>query len=161
MIVCAPSEPCLTKPPAELLEALFRSGPAVRSLTLGLRQVVLEELAPCHEYILDMGTKMSLLYSSTGRVIADAICYIGVYRTHVNLGFQRGVDLPDPAGMLRGTGKAMRHIQVKKLSELDRPELRMYLRQARRQAGLAPRRKGAPSDVVTRVKRTSPIRSPW
>jgi hypothetical protein len=50
----------------------------------------------------------------------------------------------------------MRHIQVKKLSDLDRPELRAYLKQARRQAGLAPRRKGAPADVVTRVKRTSP-----
>jgi hypothetical protein len=155
----------MTQPPAGLLESLLRSGPAVRSLTLGLRQVILEELAPCHEYILDMRTKMSLIYSSTERAMADAICYIGVYRTHVNLGFQRGVDLDDAAGMLRGTGNAMRHIQVKTLSELDRPELRMYLRQARRLTGLKPRRKGAPADVVTRMKRTMRIppraREPW
>ena len=150
----------MTKPPPELLEALLRSDPAVRSLTLGLRQVVLEELAPCHEYLLDMGTKMSLLYSSTARVMADAICYIAVYRTHVNLGFQRGVDLDDTSGMLRGAGKAMRHIQVRRLSELDRPELREYLRQARRQAGAPPRRKGAPAEVVIRVKRTSPATRP-
>jgi hypothetical protein len=65
------------------------------------------------------------------------------------------VDRDDAAGMLRGTGKAMRHIQVKALSELDRPELRAYLRQARQDADGAARRKGAQAEVVTRVKRTS------
>jgi len=35
----------------------------------------------------------------------------------VNLGFQRGADLQDPSGVLQGTGKAMRHISLKRLSE--------------------------------------------
>lgn len=34
------------------------------------------------------------------------------YKGHVNLAFYRGADLPDPAKMLCGTGKAMRHIQL-------------------------------------------------
>src|SRR5205809_6372619 len=101
------------KPPAALLELVFPFDPPVRSMTLGLRQVVLEELAPCHEYILSMGKKLSLIYSATERVIADGICYIGVYRRHVNLGFPQGADLDDPDGRLRGTGKVMRHLQVK------------------------------------------------
>jgi hypothetical protein len=142
------------KPPVELLEFLFPFDPAVRSKTLGLRQVVIEELGSCHEFILSMGAKLSLIYSSTGRVIADGICYIGVYRAHVNLGFPRGVDLDDPHGVLRGAGKAMRHIQVKRLSDLDRPELRVLLRQARKDAGGC--RPGGPGEVITRVKRPKP-----
>ena len=142
-------------PPPDLVALLHPRGPAVRSITLGLRQVTLEELAPCHELILDMGGKMSLVYSASDRVIADGICYIGVYREHVNLGFHHGVDLDNAAGLLRGTGKAMRHIQIKQLSELDRRELRQYLREARKQSGLPARRKGASADVTTRVKHTS------
>jgi Domain of unknown function (DU1801) len=142
------------KPPGELIEFLFPFDPAVRSMTLGLRQVVIEELGACHELVLSMGAKLSLIYSSTERVIADGICYIGVYRKHVNLGFHRGVDLDDPHGVLRGSGKAMRHIQVKRLSHLDRPDLRVFIRLARKNAGAGRRENGG--GVITRVKKTRP-----
>ena len=141
-----------SKPPVDLLEFLSAFDPSVRSMTLGLRQVVLEELAPCHELILSMGQKLSLIYSATERVIADGICYVAPYRRHVNLGFHRGVDLDDPQRLLRGTGKAMRHVQIKKLSELDRPELRHLLAQARKNVGRPA--KDRPAEVITRVKRS-------
>src|SRR5207247_11151774 len=53
---------------------------------------------------------------ATERVIAHGICNIHVFARHVLLGFPRGTDLDDPAGVLQGTGKGMRHIIVKKLS---------------------------------------------
>jgi hypothetical protein len=146
----------MTKPPRELLEFLYRYHPAIQSLTLGLRSVVLDEMAPCHEYIFDMRSKVVLLYGATERVIEDGICHIDVFKKQVNLGFQRGADLDEAGTGLQGTGKAMRHITLKKLSELDRPEIRVYLRQARKHAGLRrPRQRGA-DDVVTRVKRKPP-----
>jgi hypothetical protein len=142
----------MRKPPRELLEFLYRYDSAIQSLVLGLRTVVLEELAPCHEYIFDMRSKVVLLYGATEHVIKDGICYIAPFSKHVNLGFHRGTDLKDPAGTLQGTGKAMRHVKLRKLSELDRPELRAYLRQARKQAGLKRPRHRTDGDVVTRVK---------
>ena len=45
-------------------------------------------------------------------------CYIGVYRGHVNAGFFYGADLPDPAGILEGNGKRMRHVKLKPGAEL-------------------------------------------
>ena len=72
------------------------------------------------------------------------------------LGFPRGTDLDDPAGVLQGTGKAMRHITLKKLSDLDRPEIRAFLRQARKHAGL--KRRSPADEVVTKVKQTSRTR---
>jgi hypothetical protein len=150
----------MTRPPPELLEFLYRYDPGIQSLALGLRKVVHEELAPCHEYIFAMRSKVVLLYGATERVIADGICNISVFRRHVLLGFPRGADLDDPAGVLQGTGKGMRHVTLKRLSELDRPEIRRYLRRARQQAGLKRRRDRTAAEVVTRVKRKSPARTP-
>ena len=142
----------MTKPPHELIEFLYRHDPATKSLALGLRQVMLEEMAPCHEYIFSMRSKIVLLYVPTERVIADCICSIGVFARHVTLTFHHGKDLKDAPGMLEGTGKAMRHIKLKRLSELDRPEIRAYLRQARKLAGHKRPRPRTAEDVVTRVK---------
>jgi hypothetical protein len=142
----------MTRPPGELLEFLHRYDPGVQSLALGLRKVVHEEMAPCHEYIFAMRSAVVLLYGATERVIADGICSISVFSRHVNLGFTRGTNLNDRAGVLQGTGKAMRHITLKKLSDLDRPEIRPYLRRARKHAGLKRRRHSTADEVVTRVK---------
>jgi hypothetical protein len=150
----------MTKPPPELLEFLYRYDPGVQLLALGLRKVVHEEMAPCHEYIFEMRSKVVLLYGATERVIADGMCNIGVFARHVTLGFPRGVDLEDPAGLLQGTGKAMRHIRLKTLSDLDRAEIRRYLRQARKRAGIQRRRHGTAAAVVTRVKPKSLARPP-
>lgn len=59
------------------------------------------------------------------------------YAAHVNLAFYRGTALPDPAGLLRGTGKAMRHVSLAEPGEVDAPGIRALLiaaREERRQA---------------------------
>ena len=142
----------MKKPPRELLDFLYRYDSAIQSLALGLRTVVHEEMAPCHEYIFEMRSAVVLVYSATERVIKDGICIISVFRKHVNLGFNRGADLSDAGAVLQGAGKTMRHITLKKLSELDRPEVRAYLRQARKCAGLRRLRQPTAAGVVTRVK---------
>lgn len=45
--------------------------------------------------------------------VADApFAYVDVFTAHVNVGFFRGNVLPDPAGLLRGSGKYMRHVKL-------------------------------------------------
>ena len=39
--------------------------------------------------------------------------YVNVFRSHLNVGFFHGAALPDPAGLLEGTGKFMRHVKVR------------------------------------------------
>lgn len=39
--------------------------------------------------------------------------YVGVFKAHVNVGFFQGAALPDPDGLLEGTGKYMRHVKLK------------------------------------------------
>jgi hypothetical protein len=152
----------IMRPPHELLVFLARYDPQIQRLALRLRTVVHNEMAPCHEYIFSMRSKVVLLYGATERVIDDGICHINVFVRHINLGFSRGAELDDPGHVLRGTGKAMRHITLKTLSDLERPEIRAYLGKARRHAGLARWRHDTTARVVTRVKSKAPTKhAPW
>jgi hypothetical protein len=39
--------------------------------------------------------------------------YVDVYTSHVNVGFFQGAALPDPARLLQGSGKFMRHVKLR------------------------------------------------
>jgi len=39
--------------------------------------------------------------------------YVNVFTSHVNVGFFQGASLPDPARLLYGTGRFMRHVKLK------------------------------------------------
>ncbi|MGC2299154.1 MAG: DUF1801 domain-containing protein, partial [Acidobacteriaceae bacterium] len=39
--------------------------------------------------------------------------YVNVFTSHVNVGFFQGAALPDPARLLQGAGKFMRHVKLK------------------------------------------------
>ncbi len=39
--------------------------------------------------------------------------YVNVFTSHVNVGFFHGAALPDPARLLEGKGKFMRHVKLK------------------------------------------------
>ena len=39
--------------------------------------------------------------------------YVGAFKAHVNVGFFHGAELPDPAALLTGTGKSMRHVTLR------------------------------------------------
>jgi hypothetical protein len=41
-----------------------------------------------------------------------AFGYVDSFTSHVNVGFFFGAFLPDPAGLLQGTGKRMRHVKL-------------------------------------------------
>ncbi|WP_051791525.1 DUF1801 domain-containing protein [Amycolatopsis jejuensis] len=55
---------------------------------------------------------------------SDAVFSLACHKNGINLFFlQRGPELPDPAGMLRGSGKVVRHLPVSAPEDLDAPEV--------------------------------------
>jgi len=42
-----------------------------------------------------------------------ALAYVNAFTDHVNVGFFHGAALDDPAGLLEGSGKRMRHVKLK------------------------------------------------
>lgn len=52
--------------------------------------------------------------------VADAaFAYVNAFRAHVNVGFFRGAELADPAGLLEGTGRFMRHVKLRPGAAVD------------------------------------------
>jgi hypothetical protein len=50
--------------------------------------------------------------------------YVNSFKSHVNVGFFYGALLEDPAGLLEGSGKRMRHVKLKPGSGIDSDALR-------------------------------------
>jgi len=46
-------------------------------------------------------------------VVVAAALTDNVFTAHVNVGFFQGASLPDPAHLLQGTGKFMRHVKLR------------------------------------------------
>jgi hypothetical protein len=45
--------------------------------------------------------------------------YVNVYTAHVNVGFFQGTGLADPAGLLQGSGRFMRHVKLRPETGVD------------------------------------------
>ena len=49
--------------------------------------------------------------------------YVNVFTSHANAGFFHGSSLPDPAHLLEGTGKSMRHVKLRPETPTDAASL--------------------------------------
>ena len=53
--------------------------------------------------------------------------YVDAFRSHINVGFYCGAFLPDPQGILIGTGKRMRHVKVNLDNQVDSEALQKLI----------------------------------
>ena len=56
-----------------------------------------------------------------------AFAYVDAFTAHVNVGFFRGAELDDPAGLLEGTGKFMRHVKLRPGKPIDSVALEVLI----------------------------------
>ena len=56
--------------------------------------------------------------------------YVNVFTSHVNVGFFHGAALPDPARLLQGTGKFMRHVKLRPGTPTDNAALSKLIERA-------------------------------
>lgn len=62
--------------------------------------------------------------------IKSIVCAIDPYRKHVNLNFAKGTSLKDPANLLEGTGKNIRHIRIQKIEDMQNVEVKSLILEA-------------------------------
>jgi hypothetical protein len=71
---------------------------------------------PWFERMRDRGADVRELLNDghpTACVGDAAFAYVDAFSAHVNVGFFHGAALDDPAGLLEGTGKRMRHVKLR------------------------------------------------
>lgn len=128
----------MSRPPdRRLLSYLAAYNLHIADLTLALREVVLEEAPDAIESIVK-SYAVAIGFSFTGKPLKDGFCHIVTYSSHVNLGFNRGAQLPDPNHVLEGKGKSIRHITIREQRAVDRALIRRYLQAAIEQVNTPP-----------------------
>lgn len=109
-------------------DAIAESGQQAKRLARAVRKLVSEI---CPDVVEVPWPRQRVVGYGVGpRKKTEHFCYIATYDTHVNLGFNYGLDLPDPAGLLEGTGKAFRHVKIQSLEGITRPALRELIKAA-------------------------------
>ena len=93
-----------------------------------LRQYILELYPDCNELLYHTHALTAVF--SISEKLSDAFCMLPIYSNHLNLGFNKGTLLKDPSQLLTGTGKLIRHIDVKKPNDYRNPKVTALIQEA-------------------------------
>ena len=112
---------------AEVERFLAPYSPEIRDLALKVRALVLE-VSP--DAIEQLDPAANLIGYGFDRTYKGLVCGIALHKAHANLMFAQGTQLPDPLGLLTGTGKRARHVRIQQPGDVDRPGVRALLETA-------------------------------
>ncbi|MDP9047637.1 MAG: DUF1801 domain-containing protein [Bacteroidota bacterium] len=101
----------------------------VKAAALWLREFVWDLYPETNELIYDNYNAVAFGWSPTDKA-GDVFCSIAVARDHVNFGFNRGVDFPDPHKVLIGNGNQYRYLQVREPEDFPQDYIKQLLQSA-------------------------------
>jgi uncharacterized protein DUF5655 len=99
--------------------------PAIAALARHVSEVILGLLPEA-----TISTDSENIGFGLGTGYKGLIFTVAPHREHVTLGLAGGASLPDPTGLLEGSGKVHRHVKLRGLADVDRPELLALMRSA-------------------------------
>ena len=116
-------------------DLVARLDPKIERICRSLRDLILR-LDPDAVEVVRLGDNAAS-FGLGPKKMSEAYAYIMPKAGYVNLGFYNGAALADPAGLIEGTGKRLRHVKVYSSEQVARPSLRQLIETAtaeRRQA---------------------------
>lgn len=109
---------------ADVADLLAPYDRRVREMAMRLRDLIVASVPTAIEQV-DPAAR--IVGYGFGRGYAGLVCAIAPQRSYVNLMFAKGASLPDPEGLLEGTGKRARHVKLRTVEQVDAPGLRALL----------------------------------
>ena len=120
-------------PAAQVAGFIAKFDPAVAKLVRAARSVIRKRFPTAIELVYDNYNALAIGYSTTERT-SDVLFSLAVYARGVNLYFMYGRSLPDPGGLLQGSGTQGAFVRLDDVSVLDEPGVRALIAAAVRQA---------------------------
>ena len=114
---------------AELRRLIPKFAPAHQRLIGAMRRWLRKRLPAAHEVVYEYRDFFVISYSPNERGY-EGVLAIRASADGVRLYFNRGKGLPDPAKLLRGSGKQTRWIDLEGASTLARPEVARLIDEA-------------------------------
>ena len=129
----------------------------VKAAALWLREFVWDLYPETNELIYDNYNAVAFGWSPNDKA-GDVFCSIAVASDHVNFGFNRGVDIADPAKILLGNGTQYRYIQVREKDDFPEEYIKQLLEAAYQNslARMKPVKKPITGETI--VKSISPVK---
>lgn len=116
-------------PEAQLAGFLAKYSPEIEALAKAARKKMRARLKGANELVYDNYNALAIGYGPSDKA-SEVIFSIALYPRWVSLFFLQAKGLDDPAGRLRGSGNAVRHIVLQSAADLDAPEIRDLMERA-------------------------------
>lgn len=130
----------------------------IQTLAQQLRTYLKAETQPTTELVADSNISVNIGYGFTQKAW-DCYCAIIVYSKHINISLPSGASLPDPEGILHGTGTRVRHIKIQVFDDIKVPAVTDLLMQARDNAfALLKEKPTQTTGIQTIIKQVSGIK---
>jgi hypothetical protein len=111
---------------SELNGIIAARSPEMAKLTRAILAKLRPRFRGAVETVYDKKNSLVIGFCSDERA-SNVINSIAVYSKWVNLYFFEGGALPDPEGLLQGTGTTVRHIRLDSAADLDRPAVKALI----------------------------------
>ena len=116
---------------AQLRSIIDQRSPEIAALTKQALVKMRRLLPGAAELVYDKKNSLVIGFCSSDRA-SHVINSIATYTKWINLFFFEGDSLPDPEGLLKGTGSMVRSIRLTDAAELDRPAVKALIAAAAR-----------------------------
>ena len=109
-------------------EVVHGFGPDVQAIARALRSAI----NSIHRDVVEVAWPRQKIasYGIGPKKMSEHYAYIAPQTGYVNLGFYHGVALNDPAKLLEGSGRRLRHMKIKTETDVCKKELRVLLKAA-------------------------------
>ncbi len=109
-------------------DLILKYPPIVQAIAMRLREIVREVLPKAEEKVYASGWTIAIYKDG------EDICGIAPMKTRCNFYLMDGAHIPDPDGLLEGTGKNMRHVKVTAPDAIPTSKLKSLIRAGRKLA---------------------------
>jgi hypothetical protein len=105
-------------------DLLYQYEPSIAERGMLLRSKLFELLPDIQETVDESARILGYGY---GPGYKDSVCTIIPSKKGIKLGLYKGVELPDPAGLLEGTGKVHKYVSVKTDADIESKAVKALL----------------------------------
>lgn len=146
----------MAAPEAQLDEFIDKFSVEVATLARSILTKMRKRLPGAIELVYDNYNALAIGFAK-GERTSDAPFSIALYPRWVSLFFLQGATLPDPAGILKGSGNVVRHIVLSSAEDIAKAEVEILIQLALDRAEWIPK-KSAKGRIV--IKSVSPNQRP-
>ena len=146
-------------PEKQLAGFIAKFTPEMATLIRGARKKMRERLPQALELVYDNYNFFVIGYGPSEKA-SEAIFSLAAQAKGVSLCFLQGAALPDPKGLLRGSGNVVRNIRLESAATLDRAEVRALMKTALERAKAPIRLEGEHKLIIKSVSAKQRPRRP-